>query len=454
VASPLREAETFLETHPEVRAVDLLIGDTNGILRGKRIERSVLPKAYIDGIALPGSVFGADITGDTVEETGLGFSIGDADQLCRPIPGSLKPVPWAERPGGQLLMSMYTLDGQPFMADPRHILAGVLERFRADGLNPVVAVEMEFYLIDGKRGHWDAPQPPISPVSGEREHKTQVYGMSELDDYSALLEEVAATCEAQGIPADTAVAEYAPGQYEVNLHHEADVLSACDHALLLKRVIKNVALRHGMEATFMAKPYPDMAGSGTHLHVSLLDGDGRNVFANGRDLGSETLHHAIGGLTVTMAESMAVLAPNANSYRRFRPDNFVPLAPHWGFNNRTTALRIPTGPDSSRRIEHRVAGADANPYLLAAVVLAGMHHGISGRLAAPPPSEGDACTRHEPALPLTWGTALERLAASEVLRDYLGETFMRVYLANRSAERDKFRAQTSPLEYQWYLASV
>lgn len=449
-----REAEEFLGTHPETRAVDLLIPDLHGILRGKRIDRDMLPKVYRDGVNLPGSVFGADITGDTVEETGLGFSIGDSDQVCVPIHGTLKPAPWHSRPMAQLLLTMHTLDGEPFFADPRQVLARVLERFKEIRLRPVVAVEMEFYIIDRERGPSGAPQPPISPVTGQRENKTQVYGISELDDYGELLEDIAAACELQGIPADTAVAEYAPGQYEINLTHEPDPLSACANAILLKRVVKNVALRHGMEATFMARPYDDMAGSGTHIHVSLLDENGVNVFANGEPLGSPMLHHAIGGLMETMIESMSLFAPNANSYRRFRVDSFVPLHPTWGLNNRTTALRIPAGPDAARRVEHRVAGADCNPYLLMAAVLSGIHHGITRHIEPAPPTEGNACEQHEASLPTTWLRAIQALSEAKVLPDYLGEDFLRVFIANKIAERDRFNYHVSPLEHAWYLLTV
>lgn len=449
------ELEAFLRDYPEVRSIDLLIPDVNGVLRGKRVDRSALPKAYKDGIQLPGSLFGADITGDTVEETGLGFKIGDSDQVCFPIPGTLEFTPWHTRPMGQLMMSMYTLDGAPYFADPRHVLDRVLERFKADlGLTPVVAVEMEFYLIDKLRGPRGAPQPPISPVTGEREHKTQVYGISELDDYTAFLEDVAAACDEQGIPADTAVAEYAPGQYEVNLHHETDALSAAANAILLKRVIKNIALRHGMEATFMAKPYDEMAGSGTHVHVSLIDSDGNNVLADGTPSGGPLLRHAVAGMMATMVESMGIFAPNANSYRRFRVDSFVPLCPAWGVNNRTTALRIPAGPEHARRIEHRVAGADVNPYLLVATVLAGIHHGISGKMDPGPPTEGNAYKMHDPCLPNTWLAALQALEEASIIPEYIGADFLEVYLANKYAEREKFNYHVSPLEHEWYLLTV
>ena len=271
VRANVAEAERFLEEHPDVSTVELLIPDLNGVLRGKRIERDALLKVYTDGICLPGSLFGADITGETAESTGLGFSIGDTDQLCWPVAGTLCTVPWQKRPMAQLLMIMYELDGKPFFADPQQVLLKVLEKFEELKLRPQVAVELEFYLIDQQRTPEGAPQPPLSPVTGEREHTTQVYGMNELDDYREMFEEISDAAAIQDVPAEACVAEYAPGQYEVNLHYVPDALLACHHAILLKRIIKAIALRHGMEATFMAKPYSETSGSGTHIHISMLD---------------------------------------------------------------------------------------------------------------------------------------------------------------------------------------
>ncbi|APZ41789.1 glutamine synthetase family protein [Acidihalobacter ferrooxydans] len=449
------EVVAFRQRYPQARTVDLIIPDVNGVLRGKRVEIEVIEKVFIDGVNLPGSLFGADINGETAEATGLGFDIGDADQICRVVPGTLTGVPWHPQSMGQVLLSMFDLEGKPYFADPQHVLAGILERFTRDlGFTPVVAVEMEFFLIDRQRAALGAPQPPISPVTGERERKTQVYGMAEIDDYSAFLGDVADACEEQNIPADTAVAEYAPGQYEVNLHYTPDAHAACTHAILLKRIIKQVAWRHGMDATFMAKPYDALSGSGTHVHVSLLDKDGRNVFSGPDAYGSDTLRHAIGGLMATMVESMALFAPNANSYRRFRRDSFVPLTPAWAFNNRTTALRIPAGPDHARRIEHRVAGADVNPFLLTAAVLAGMHHGLTQRLDPGPPVQGNAYAQLEPCLPDTWGLALQALEEATIIPQYFGEAFVKVYLANKYAERERFSYHVSPLEHEWYLLTV
>ncbi len=451
----IREAEEFLKNNPEVLGIDLFVCDTNGVARGKRIDRDTLVKAYKSGAALPGSIFSLDITGDCIEEAGLGFDIGDADQMCWPIPGTLRLVPWQKRPMAQVLMTMVdNTTGQPFFADPRAVLANVLERFKALKLTPVVAVELEFYLIDRQRVNTYTPQPPISPFTGRREESTQVYAIQDLDDFDDLLEDLARCIEVQDLPADTAVAEYAPGQYEINLVHQPDALRACDDAFLLKRLIKGVTIEHNYEATFMAKPYDDKAGSGTHIHVSLIDENGDNVMAKASGEYTDMLRWALGGLMATMHEGMAIFAPNANSYRRFRVNSFVPNCPAWGVNNRSVSLRIPTGGPDATRVEHRVAGADANPYLLVATVLAGMHYGIVNKLDCGPETKGNAYAQHKATLPNTWAWALEEFEQAKIIPEYLGKDFCKVYLACKKAEYNEFNYHVSPLEYQWYLRTV
>ncbi|WLI74215.1 glutamine synthetase family protein [Halomonas alkalicola] len=451
------DVRAFLDAHPEINSVDLLISDLNGVMRGKRIPRESVTKAYTSGIALPASVFALDINGHTIEETGLGLDSGDGDRLCRPIDGSLKPVPWVARGHqAQLLMTMEEFDGSPFFADPRQLLGRVLGRLTALGLTPVVAVELEFYLVDRERTAAGLIQPPCSPVSGERASQSQLYSMLELDEYADFLEEVQAAAQVQGLPLDTALKECAPGQFEINLIHCDDALAACDHAVQLKRLIKGVALRHGFEATFMAKPYGQEAGNGMHVHISLLDETGRNVFTEPGDdpLGSPALRQAVAGLLALMPASMAICAPNLNAFRRFQAGLYVPLAPTWGFDNRSVALRIPAGARAARRIEHRVAGADANPYLLLAALLAAIHHGLAEGLEPPPPSVGNAYETTPPSLTNSWQQALDLLEANEILGEALGRDFLHVYLANRRAERAQALQAVSRLEYEWYLRQV
>lgn len=454
---PVDEARDFLARNPAIDSIDLLLSDLNGVFRGKRIPRENLEKAYVNGINLPGSVFALDITGNTIEATGLGLDIGDCDQVCRPIPGTLMPTPWL-RDGcqGQLLMTMRNEHDGPFFADPRNVLARQVQRLATMGFTAAVALELEFYIVDRTRDELGRVQPPRSPETGERATTSQVYSISELDEYAAFLGDIQAAAATQNLPLDTALKECAPGQFEINLLHGSDVLKAGDSAVLLKRLIKGIAVNHGFEATFMAKPYDEEAGNGMHVHISLLDAHGRNVFAadDENPLGTETLRHAIGGLLRLMPESVALMAPNLNSFRRFQPGLYVPMAPTWGFDNRSVALRIPSGPNAARRIEHRVGGADANPYLLLATLLASIIHGITHRI---PPEEivtGNAYEQFDPILTNSWSRALELLEQSEVLNEALGQEFLNVFLANRRAERASAMQVVSRLEYDWYLRHV
>ncbi|HEY0301712.1 MAG TPA: glutamine synthetase family protein, partial [Rhizomicrobium sp.] len=252
-------------------------------------------------------------------------------------------------------------------------------------------------------------------------------------------------------PIGAASSEYAPGQFEVNLQHQSDARRAADHAVLLKQIVKAVALATGFQATFMAKPYPDRIGSGLHIHASILDEAGRNIFDDGSAEGSEALRHAVGGLQALMPESMALFAPSLNSYRRFEPDMFAPVNRRWGVNNRSAGLRVPVSPGASRRIEHRCPGADANPYFAAAAVLAGLHHGLLNKFDPGPAAAGNVSREPDTALPFTLDAALARLREATVLPSYLGEETAALYGETKRLEAQRFAKIISPAEYDWYL---
>jgi glutamine synthetase len=447
------EARAFLERNPDVEAVQLVITDANGVGRGKNIAREELDALYGSGRNVAGSILGLDVTGEDVEETGLVWSVGDADQCCRPVAGSLARATWLTRPTAQVLGTMFELDGQPARADPRHALARVVKRLQSYGLTPVVAVELEFYLL--QRDADGRLQPARGLVSGARNARIDAYGLGRLDDMSPLFDDFYAAARTLGLPVRTLMSEYAPGQFEITLEHRADALRAVDEAVMFKRAVRGVAARHGCIACFMAKPFTDLAGAGMHLHASLADAAGRNVFADESPAGSPLLRHAIGGLRETMAEGMAVFAPHANSYRRFRAMSYAPVAASWGVNNRTVSLRVPAGPPSSRHVEHRVAGADANPYLVAAVVLAAMLRGIERKSDPGPPIEGNGYAQATvDGLPTQWHAALERAAHADFLGDALGAGFLDVFLALKRRECEKFGALVTDRDHEWYLDSV
>ena len=447
-------AAAFRAAHPEVTAIDMLLCDMCGVLRGKRLAPVALRKLFTGSVVMPGSTFALDVSGANVDAAGIGTADGDPDYVCRPVETTLAPVPWAERPLAQVLASMYDDGGRPFYLDPRHVLDRVAARIHDLELTPVVAIELEFYLLDRERDAEGRPQPPVSPATGRRAAGTQVYGIDDLDDAAAVLDDIAAACAVQSIPANVAVAEYAPSQYEINLEHQPDPLTACDHAVLLKRAVKGVARRHGLEATFMAKPFAEFSANGMHIHVSLLDRDGGNAFDDAQVGGDERLRHAIGGLRATMAEAMAIFAPNANSYRRLQPGSYAPLATGWGYNNRTVALRVPAARGAARRVEHRTAGADANPYLATAAVLAGIHHGLTRRLDPGPPTEGNAYAQCRPNLPSNWIDALRAFERADVLHGYLGADYCRIFGACKLCELRAFNARITPTEYDWYLRAL
>ncbi|WP_241823961.1 glutamine synthetase family protein [Enterovibrio norvegicus] len=446
-----QEAIQFLEQNPDIEFVDLLLLDMNGIVRGKRVEKDKLPKAYEQGIALPISIYGMNIKGNPVEETGLGLEIGESDAICFPVSGSLTRQPWQKRPIAQVMLEMYEKSEMPFFGDPRMILRRVLRQMQERGLNPVSAFELEFYLIDSKTPG-KAPLPPISPVTGKRPENTQVYSLDDLDEYADLLTDIIEAAREQGLPADTIVAESAPGQFEINLKHTDDALAACDHSILLKRVIKQVAHDHDLDITFMAKPYADQAGNGMHLHISLLDEEGRNVFQPKEDgQVTDTMRYALGGLLELMPQYFSILCPNINSYRRFSPDFYVPNAATWGLENRTTALRIPGDLPEATRIEHRVAGTDANPYLMMSAFLASIMHGIDNKIEPCDPIVGNAYDMDTTPLPTNLRDALRLLSSSDVLRQYLGTDFVDVFVTCKEKEQEEFEQHITHLEYDWYL---
>lgn len=455
VAEPA-EARAFLEAHPQIAFVEIVFTGMNGVSRGKRLRRHELLSVYELGRFMPSSTLISDITGRDVEETRLVWETGDADVIARPVPGTLVPAPWLGPDVAQVLVSLYELDGAPSELDPRHVLRRVVDRFHADGLVPVVACELEYYLIDCQRTRRGGIR--LAPVrsTGAPPSACNAYGLREIEDVAPFLRELWAASDAQSIPLEGAISEHSPGQLELTLRHRPDALRAADDAVMYKRAAKGVALRHGCEATFMAKPFAAHAGSGMHLHVSVNDEGGNNIFASPMSSLAAPLRFAIGGMQELLPESFALLAPHANSYRRFKAHSFAPTTAGWGLNNRTVPLRVPAGPDASRHIEHRTAGADANPYLALATILAGAHRGLAAKLDPGPPVIGNgyvSAPRVNP-LPQNWFSAVEQLERAVLLREYLGTRFVDAYTQIKRAEQNRFYEVVTSLDYDWYLQAV
>ncbi|MET0280079.1 MAG: glutamine synthetase family protein [Steroidobacteraceae bacterium] len=447
------ELDAFLQRHVHIDAVQLFISDPGGVLRGKTIRRHELESLYSTGRHVAGSILGLDITGADVEATGLVWETGDADKLCHPVPGTLQPVPWLERTG-QVMLSMYDLDGATAAADPRHVLARTEQVLNAAGYAVVFACELEFYLLrEQSDGSWlPAGSQAVHPGQGER---IEAYSLGRLDSLAPLFREVLDAAQAQSLGAGTVMSEYAPGQFEITLQHRKGALAAVDEAVQLKRLLKGVAAKHGCLASFMAKPFTARSGSGAHLHLSLADAAGHNMFSSEDPAGTPLLREAIAGLATTAADAFLAFAPHGNSYRRFQRQSYAPVAVNWGINNRSVSLRVPAGPAASRHVEHRFCGADANLYLAAAAVLGGVLHGISARLDPGPATEGNgyssAATTRWPSLPADWHTAMARARDSSFLRETFGSPFMRAWLAIKAQEQLRWDAEVTPTDLLWYL---
>ena len=447
------EAEQFFTANPDIDAIDIIFTNMCGVPRGKRLRQHEVIAVYKSGRFLPGSVLVVDITGRDCEETGLVWEDGDADRYVYPVPGTLVRAPWLGSNAAQFLTSFYELDGTPNDLDPRHILGAVIDGFAAEGLTPVVAVELEFYLCDLEDGR---PVPARGQLTDHRSSDIQVYGLREMEDLKPFFDELYEACDAQDIPLESGISEYAPGQFEFTLRHKPDALRATDDAIMYKRLVKGVAVKHGMEATFMAKPFAETAGSGMHLHISLNDKNGDNAFASESPEGTPLLRHAIGGMKAMLAESMAIFAPNANSFRRFKANSYAPVAATWGVNNRTVSLRIPAGSPASRHVEHRICGADANPYLAMAAVLAAQLHGIRNQIDPGPAVVGNGYEAEgaDIRLPNHWAAAIEAFETSPLMKQYLGERFVKHYSTVKGVEMARFMAEVTELDYAWYLRNA
>lgn len=442
----------WLKAHPEIRAIRVAASDLNGVARGKRVPVQYADKVTTDGTRFPMSVLNLDIWGEDIEDSPLVMESGDRDGVLLPTERGFVPMPWLGTPTGLLPIWMYHEDGQrPFMGDPRHALAAVQSRFAARGLTPVVAVELEFFLIDdaGER-----LRVPPSPRSGKRRMAGEILSLRALDMFDDFFTELYEACEAMDIPADTAISESGLGQFEINLMHQANPLKAADDAWLFKMLVKGLARKHGFAASFMAKPYEDYSGSGLHMHFSVLDADGNNVFDDGSDTGSAMLRHAVKGCLDAMPGSMLIFAPHANSYARLVPGAHAPTGIAWAYENRTAAIRIPSGPPAARRIEHRLAGGDVNPYLSVAAILGAALNGIEDATEPPPPIKGNAYAQDLPQVPGDWDTAIEAFETSTaVARIFDAELIRNMVLTKRQEAREM--ADLTPEEQtEIYLDSV
>lgn len=448
---PANSISKWLDERPETGSVYACVCDLNGTLRGKRVPVSQAAKVERGELRMPLSVVNVDIWGEDIAGSELVFESGDADGLCEYTGRELLPVTWTSEPTALAMLWMRREDGTPFEGDPRRALATVVERYAALGLVPVVATEMEFYLCDLGEAR---PQAPQSPVTGKRLDSDGVLSIDELQHFDAFLNDVYEACAAQDIPVDGAISENGAGQFEINMMHIADPLRAADDAILFKRLVRGIARKHGFVGTFMAKPYGERSGSGLHVHFSLVNEEGVNVFDDGGEQGSPLMLNAVAGLLATMHENTLTFAPHENSYRRLQPGAHAPTSIGWGYENRTAAIRIPGGNNKARRIEHRVAGADANPYLVLASILGGALLGIEQKMTPADAIAGDAYSQDLAQLPVNWVSAIEAFGNGAHVQQIFSKQLQTLLVDCKTQELKRFAREVSDFEYHSYLEVV
>lgn len=444
-------ALAWLDSRPDITSLRAAVCDLNGILRGKRVPVAQARKVLEGQMRMPYSIAFLDIWGEDVADNPLVWKQGDVDGRCTPTGRGFLPMDWLGTPSALMPLMLVEEDGAPYLGDPRQALAAVVARFAERGLTPVVATELEFYLVDTSG---DEPTPPKSPVTHKLLDGDGALCIDDLDHFEAFFTDVYAACDAHGIPVDSAISENGGGQFEINLLHVADPLKAADDALYFKRFVKGIARRYGLAASFMAKPFLDRAGNGFHVHFSLLDKTGANVFDDGTPEGSELMRNAVAGLLDMMRASALVFAPHRNSFRRLQPNAHAPTEVCWGYETRHAAIRIPGGPNPARRIEHRVAGADANPYLVLAAILGAALEGIEAGLRPPMPMMPVMDPSAGATLPQDWKRAIEAFEGTERLGRIFAPVLLSGFAGMKKQELQVFSQQISPFEHETYMETV
>ncbi len=441
-----------------VETVILAGSDTHGILRGKRVPLAELPGALERGIALCEAIWALPIderqpVGAPDGHRGYFPGQGYPDMVAVPDPATARDVPWQHRTA-LVLCDFVHRDGATVPISPRDLLRRVVTRARGMGFEPLVGIELEFYLLLESPASLAVKRPEQLTAVDER---PSVYGVLAGSRHEPFTRRLRESLLALGLPVGACNPEAGPGQFELNLRH-APALAAADQALLLKTAVKEIAAQEGLTATFMAKPRSDWPGNSCHLHLSLL-ADRRHVFHDpgAPDGASPEMRSFIGGLLASMAELTAVMAPTPNSYRRLGPYSWAATTATWGVDNRSAGLRAVGDDASTRRVEHRQAGGDANPYLATAAALAGGLHGIEEGCGAPDPSPGDLYALPAgalPELPRSLGEATDRLEASELAREWLGADFVEHYVALRRAELAAQALAVTDWETSRYLEAL
>jgi glutamine synthetase len=443
-----REFDKFVAAHPDIGALDVFIIDVNGNTIGKRLSMAEGRSVFENGVAFSACAPILDNRGRGHNPLGIGNSDGDPDGIALPLAGTLRRMPWARAPTAQVMCVMHEAASRsPLWFDPRVILQNVVHQCREQEIFPVLACELEFYLVDRHRTSEGQLQAAAVSHTGAVPRRAMSLSLEGIEDSADLLSQITDSAREQGVPVSGVVSEYGISQYEVNLKHVADPLLAADHAVLLKRIVKGTARSRGIDATFMAKPFTAQPGSGLHVHVSLVTNDGSNRF--GATGGDELLRQAVGGMQAMVLDSIGFFAPNFNSFRRCSAA-FVAAAATWGHNNRSVAFRVPSGSPQNRRIEHRISGADASPHLAVAAILASILHGVSNKLVATTATEGRVSAVRDPSSPSGLLAALDRLERSALLAQYVPPRYLQAYAQLKRGEYDALMEDIFPRELDFF----
>ncbi|MCX8515930.1 MAG: glutamine synthetase family protein [Alphaproteobacteria bacterium] len=435
------ELKEFLAAHPKLTSIDILFPCYSGHLRGKRIALNDIDALVAGDIHIPTSISLLDYAGANCQFLSQGNKDGDPDYFCEPIAGTLLPVPWAREhrstdkgqvvadgERAQILGRHAEPNGSAAPGDPRYILAQQLASFAELGLKPVMALEFEFYLCKMELNKEGQAQMASYSKSGQPPVDIHCNDMVDMDNFDDVISEMSATLRAQGMNPICATKEYSPGQYEINLPYDTDIMRLCDQALLYRRAIKGVAKKYGLNATFMAKPFASFAGSGLHVHISVYDKNGKNIFEKGLDeqgkpLVNDQLLHTNGGAMKHTKDLMILLCPTSNSYRRFMLYGaYAPINSSWNIDDRSAAFRIPLSDAKNTRLEYRIAGSDANPYFVCAALLAAVKDGLANKITPPPHAkvEQGQGMINKPDFPFYWYQSLDNFLRSDFAKKSFG----------------------------------
>jgi len=432
-------------TERHIEDVEAIVPDMAGAARGKVVPAAKFGKATMK---MPEGVFAQTISGDYVSDPD---NVEDKDMWLVPDPETLRPVPWAADPAAAVFLDCFHSDGSPVAKSPRGVLRRVLSMYEAKGWIPVVAPEVEFYLLSPHSDPKADAEPPEGRL-GWTEGANQPYSIDTMNDFDEFVNQVYAYCEAQRINIDTISQEMGPAQFELNFLH-GDALELADQVFLFKRTVREAAINHNMHATFLAKPMASEAGSALHIHQSIVDAEGNNIFSDANGEPTDLFYGFLGGLQKHMNEALLIFAPYVNSYRRLASPWSSPVNLAWAIDNRTVGLRVPDSPPEARRIENRLAGSDVNPYLVIAATLAcgylGMVEGLRPAEATEGSAYGDDHSLHRHIF-----AAIDELRDSKGMRSILGDAFINLYTALKEHEYKEFQEIITPYEREILMFNV